>query len=136
MKRSGAVRDGMVAFYERFTAGDPDAFEEGLATGEGVHVIGTAPGEGHWDRSSWANAYRTQFTDLGIRLEGGPDPVGYEEGSVGFGTDTPRFVFPDGSYLATRLTAVLHDEGGEWKVVHLHFSVGVPDEEAIQPADG
>jgi hypothetical protein len=132
MERSDAVRDGMLAFYDRFTAGDADAFEAGLATGDGVFVIGTAPGEGHWDRESWANAYRTQFTALGIRLEAGEDPVGYEEGTIGFCTDTPRFVMPDGSYLPTRLTAVLRDEDDAWKVVHLHFSVGVPDEDAIQ----
>lgn len=30
------------------------------------------------------------------------------------------------------LTAVLREEDGDWKVVHLHFSVGVPDEEAMQ----
>lgn len=125
----------MLAFYERFMAGDADAFEDGLATGDGVFVIGTAPGEGHWDRASWANAYRTQFTDLGIRLEAGDEPAGYEEGAVGFGTDTPRFVMPDGSYLPTRLTAVLRNEDGAWKIVHLHFSVGVADEEAIQRPD-
>jgi hypothetical protein len=28
---------------------------------------------------------------------------------------------------------VLSNDGGEWKVVHVHFSVGVPDEDAIQP---
>jgi SnoaL-like domain len=54
---------------------------------------------------------------------------------VGFATDEPRFVLPDGQFLPTRLTGVLHQEGGEWKVVHLHFSVGVPDEEAIRPPE-
>jgi hypothetical protein len=52
---------------------------------------------------------------------------------MGFALDTPAFVFPDGSTLPTRLTAVLRSEDGEWKIVHLHFSVGVPDEEAVQP---
>lgn len=40
------------------------------------------------------------------------------------GTDRPSFVLPDGSRLPTRLTAVLHSEQNEWKIVHLHFSVG------------
>ena len=31
--------------------------------------------------------------------------------------------------MRTRLTAILHEEAGRWKVVHLHVSVGVPDEE-------
>jgi ketosteroid isomerase-like protein len=49
------------------------------------------------------------------------------------GVDRPSFVLSDGSYLPTRMTAVLRNEADGWKVVHLHFSVGVPDEEAIQP---
>jgi ketosteroid isomerase-like protein len=31
--------------------------------------------------------------------------------------------------VATRITAVLVKEGGAWRLVHAHFSVGVPDEE-------
>jgi hypothetical protein len=46
MQRSEAVRQGILQFYERFSAGDPEAFEAGLAYGDGVSVIGTGPGEG------------------------------------------------------------------------------------------
>ncbi len=74
------------------------------------------------------------MTEIGIRLEGGPAPSCWEEGTVGFAVDEPRFVMPDGSFLATRMTGVLHRENDIWKIVHLHFSVGVPDEEALQPA--
>lgn len=31
--------------------------------------------------------------------------------------------------MKARLTAVLHREDGRWKLVHMHVSVGVPDEE-------
>ena len=48
---------------------------------------------------------------------------------MGWGTDRPRFVFPDGSRLPTRLTAILCHQDGDWKVVHRHFPVGVPDEQ-------
>jgi hypothetical protein len=132
VERSDEVRAGILRFYERFSRGDPDAFAAGLATVDGVSVIGTAPEEGHADRDDWIAAYRDGIAAAGLRLEG-DDPRGYEEGSVGWGVDRPRFVLPDGSTLPTRLTAVLRREGGDWKVVHLHFSVGVPDEEAIQP---
>jgi hypothetical protein len=132
MQRSEPVRQGILNFYERFSAGDPDAFEAGLATGEGVSVIGTGPGEGHTGRENWADAYRSGIAELGLKLRG-EDPVGFEMGTLGYGTDTPSFVLPDGSTLPTRLTAVLSNQGGEWKVVHLHFSVGVPDEDAVQP---
>jgi hypothetical protein len=32
------------------------------------------------------------------------------------------------------MTGVLRREDGDWRVVHLHFSVGVPDEQAIERA--
>jgi hypothetical protein len=136
MQESTAVRDGLQAFYDRFSAHDPEAFADGLAAGPAVSVIGSGPGEGHDNREAWVAAYAAFVTTAGLRLEGGANPRGWEEGSVGFAVDEPRFVLPDGSFLATRLTGVLHVEDGSWKVVHLHFSVGVPDEEVIQPPAG
>jgi ketosteroid isomerase-like protein len=131
MEESAAVREGILRFYERFSAEEPDGFAERIADVAGVSVIGTGPGEGHDDRKSWIDAYRTQIADLGMTLRAG-EPRGYEEGTLGWGVDEPSFVFDDGSYIPTRMTAVLRSEGGEWKIVHLHLSVGVPDEEAVQ----
>jgi hypothetical protein len=59
-------------------------------------------------------------------------PVGYEEGSLGWVVDQPAFVFPDGSAMQTRCTAVMRQEEGRWKLVHMHLSVGVPDEEVVE----
>lgn len=137
MRESPAVCQGLANFYERYSSHDPDAFAEVIATGDGVSVIGSAPGEGEGSRQHWLAAYERVITDTDIRLEGGENPRGFEEGSVGFAVDSPRFVLPDGSFLRTRLTAVLHVEAATWKVVHLHFSVGVPDQQAIRkPAGG
>jgi hypothetical protein len=131
MHESEAVREGMLGFYERFSAGDPDAFADGISEAPGVSVIGSGPDEGHDDRADWIAAYEQGVAAAGLRLEG-DDPRGYEEGSLGWGIDRPAFVLPDGGRLPTRLTAVLRHEDGEWKVVHLHFSVGVPDQDAIE----
>jgi hypothetical protein len=132
---SRAVIGGLASFYEAFCSHDAERFAAALASGDGVSVIGTGPDEGHHDRESWIKTYATQIAQLGLRLEGGREPRAYAEESVGFAVDDPRFVLPDGSFLPMRLTAVLRREGDEWKVVHLHFSVGVPDEEAIRPAE-
>lgn len=96
-------------------------------------MIGSGPGEGHDDRDDWISTYGQMMAGemAGTRLEGA-NPRAYEEGSLGWAVDESRFVFPDGSRLPTRLTAVLRQEDGDWKVVHLHFSVGVPDEQAIE----
>ena len=41
----------------------------------------------------------------------------------------PDEIIPLLNDYADAVISSLHEEGGEWKVVHLHFSVGVPDEE-------
>ena len=133
MQRSDGVREGVRRFYERFSAGDGAGFAEVIAQVEGVSVIGTGPGEGHDEREDWIATYEQMMQGemAGTRLEGG-DARAYEEGSLGFAVDEPSFVLPDGAVLKTRLTAVLSRADGDWKVVHLHFSVGVPDEQAMQ----
>ena len=135
MQRSADVRGGILRFYERFSAGEAGGFAEVISQAEGVSVIGSGPGEGHDDRDDWISTYERMMQGemAGTRLGGG-DPRAYEEGELGWGVDEPHFVFPDGSRLPTRLTAVLRQENGEWKVVHLHFSVGVPDEMAMEMA--
>ena len=132
MVRSAAVVEGLAAFYAAYGSHDPDRFASALASGEGISVIGTGPGEGREGREPWVEGYAKSVPELGLRLEGGPEPRGYADGNVGFAVDQPRFVLPDGSFIAARLTAVLNLEGGDWKVVHVHYSVGVPDEEAFQ----
>jgi hypothetical protein len=135
VQESTAVRDALRTFYDRFSAHDADGFASIVANSPGVSVIGTAPGEGHMTREAWVSTYAEFVPELGMRLEGGVDPRGWEEGTVGFAIDEPRFVMPDGSYLPTRVTGVFHLEAGAWRVVHLHFSVGVADEDAILPAE-
>jgi hypothetical protein len=137
MEESAAVRDGLLAFYERFSGGDPEAFAAGIAEVPGVSVIGTAPGEGHSGRDDWISTYEAMMAGemKGTRLEG-TDPRGFSEGSLGFATDDVAFVLPEGSRLPARLTGVLREGKRGWQVVHLHFSVGVPDEEAVVPAGG
>jgi hypothetical protein len=141
MQSAPAVVEGLRAFYAAYSSHDPERFAGALSRGDGVSITGTAPGEGRPDRESWIEGYSGSIPPVGLRLEAGPEPRGYADGRVGFATDQPRFLLPDGRFAPTRLTAVLRKEGrwsllrrgsGGWKVVHLHFSVGVPDEDAFQ----
>ena len=133
MERSPEVVAGLAAFYAALNSQDVEQFSARLADGDGVSVIGTAPGEGHDSRDDWIATYRVGIGEFVLRLEGGDSPVGYRSGDVGFAIDRPTFVLPGGR-LPARLTAVLAEQDGEWRMVHAHFSVGVPDEEALEPA--
>ena len=126
MRQSEEVRDAMLRFCERLSAGDVASFDELVSREPAALIIGTAPGEWVTER----DRMRFGFEAEGLRLEA-KDPVGYEEGSLGWVVDQPAFVFPDGSVMQTRLTAVMHQEDSRWKLVHMHVSVGVPDEQVV-----
>jgi SnoaL-like domain len=127
MEQSAKVRETMLRFYDRLSAGDVESFDELVSREPATLVIGTAPGERANDRAG----LRFGFEAEGVRIEAG-DPLGYEEGSMGWVVDEPTFFFPDGSGMHTRLTAVMRWEDGRWKLVHMHVSVGVPDEEVVE----
>lgn len=125
MRESRDVLDGMLRFYDRISASDVGSFEKVVELGPGTLTIGTAPGE--WVTEP--ERLRYGFEAEGLRIEAGPNPIGYEEGSLGWVVDEPVFYFPDGAGMKTRLTAVLHRTDELWRLVHMHVSVGVPDEE-------
>ena len=66
----------------------------------------------------------------GVRLEAGEALRSCQEGSVGRVADQSTFVLPDGATIPTRLTAIMRQEDGEWKLVQAYFYVDVPDEAA------
>jgi hypothetical protein len=127
MKESTDVRDAMRRFYDGVTTGDVANFDD-IVSGESANmVIGTAPGEWVTDRAGLRFGFETE----GVGMRSGPDPRGWEEGSIGWVADEPTLRYPDGSEINTRLTAVLRRENGTWRLVCAHFSVGVPDEEVV-----
>jgi hypothetical protein len=125
MEESTQVRDAWLRFCDRLTAGDVDSFDD-LVAADAVLIIGTAPGEWVDDRPRM----RFGFEAEGVGLS--PDaPVAFAEASMGWAADNPVFSFPDGSAIRPRVTSVWRQEGSTWRLVHAHFSVGVPDEEVV-----
>jgi hypothetical protein len=127
MQQSAEVKEAMLRFYDRLSASDVASFDELVSREPATLIIGTAPGEWVTERDRMRFGFETE----GFRIEAG-DPTGYEEGLLGWVVDQPSFVFPDGSAMDTGLTAVMHQEDGRWKLVHMDVSVGVPDEEVVE----
>jgi hypothetical protein len=125
MKESAGVRDGWLRFCDGVTRGNVDQFDD-IVSQEAKLVIGTAPGEFVSDRAAMRFGFETEGVTLASR-----DVRSYEEGTLGWAVDEPRFGFPDGSAFDCRVTAVLRQEGDVWRLVHAHFSVGVPDDEVV-----
>ena len=47
------------------------------------------------------------------------------------GVTRPTITLPDGRPASPRWSAVFHREDGEWRLVQLHASIGVPNEEVF-----
>jgi hypothetical protein len=125
MRESQAVKDAWLRFCQGISTGAIEQFDD-IVSPEANAIIGTAPGEMVTERA----AMRFGFETEGVTLES-RKAHGYEEGSLGWVVDEPRFGFPDGSSFDCRTTAVLRNEGDTWRLVHAHFSVGVPDDEVV-----
>jgi hypothetical protein len=126
LERSDAVKDAMLNFYDRLSAGDVEHFDDIVSSDPATLVIGTAPGEWVTERER----LRFGFEAEGYSIKPG-DLVAWENGPVGFVADEPTLHFGDEA-LKARLTGVLQDEGGTWKLVHMHVSAGIPDEEVFE----
>lgn len=126
MEESTEVRETFERFAELLSVGDIASFDDLVSSDPATVVIGTAPGERVTERA----ALRFGFETEGVRLEL-KDPMGYAEGAAGWVVDEPLFFFPDGNFMKTRVTAVLHREDERWKLIHMHVSVGVPDEQVV-----
>ena len=92
------------------------------------------------DASEWAEGYdeimqmfheSTPDGELGVRV-GLDDLQAFREGSVGWAAGHGYFEM-EGRRVPMRLTAVLHQENGDWKAVQSHASIGVPNEQMLDP---
>jgi hypothetical protein len=128
MQESSDVRGAVLRFYDRLSANDASAFDDLVSRDPALLIIGTAPGDWFTDRERIGRGFEAE----GVRIEPGPRPTGYQVGSAGWVIDEPTFFLPDGSPVSARMTAIVRREDGAWKVIHMHFSVGVPDAEVAE----
>ncbi len=129
MERSPALRDLMLRFYEALANGDTSFFDRHFSGAQATRGVGTDPEE-WWQGSQVAGAWKEQLEAMGgtMPLVAG-DPEAYVEGTVGWAADRPALQLQAGA-VPVRFTAVFHQEEGEWKLVQVHGSLGVPNEES------
>lgn len=132
MQESAEVRDAVLAFYERISAGDVDGTAATIASDPEAFVIGTqrvGPGREQWLDSVAENA------QMGIRFQAGPLRAWQVGADAGWAVDEPHLVLPNGLALTTRMTAVLRrDDDGAFRLLNMHYSWAVPDEVALERA--
>jgi hypothetical protein len=126
MTPSAEIRDTMLELYRRMLAGEADEANDLISRDPALVFIGSA---GEWVDDQAALRSGTQ--EPGEGLIAGPSPVAYADGDMGFFADQPTWLFADGSRVEMRLSAVLRREAPGWRIVHVHMSVSVPDDECV-----
>jgi len=132
-EQSGEVEQAIRSAVEAMARSDIEALERTTSRDTGVLSIGS-------DADEWAEGY-DEITRLlrasGPEAEMGVTPgveevKGYSEGSVGWGAARGYFEM-EGKRVPVRMTAVLHKENGDWKMVQAHASIGVPNDRMMDP---
>jgi SnoaL-like protein len=130
MQPSSELRDLMVRLWEAFSAAEVAFVERHISAEDGVFGIGTDPQE-WYEGPRFRQVWKDQLQAMSGVSVAGSNPRAYQEGSVGWVADRPIFRFPGGVELTLRVTAVAHREDDEWKLVQIHTSVGVPNEQLL-----
>ena len=124
-----AVSVELVNLYRKFlddvSSGNHAGISALLADDPGVILLGTAPDELIQGRDEIISVI-SDATEGGFRLVPG-SPLGYESGNTGWVVDRSHFSF-NGVKVNDRMTAVFTRTGNRWRLVHLHHSVGIPDD--------
>ena len=113
-------------FLEDVSSGNSAGVNALLADDPGVILVGTAPDELIQGRQEIISVI-AEATKRGFRVLPG-SPLGYESGDTGWVVDRSHFFF-SGLDVAERMTAVFTRTQNGWRLVHLHHSVGIPDNE-------
>ncbi|HEY8239102.1 MAG TPA: nuclear transport factor 2 family protein [Candidatus Limnocylindrales bacterium] len=126
MAPSAEIRETMLELYKRMLAGESDGANDLISRDPALVFIGSA---GEWIDDQAVLRSGTQVAGEG--LEAGPNPVGYANGDVGWFADQPTWLFADGTRAEMRLTSVLQHEAAGWRIVNVHMSVAVPDDQCV-----
>ena len=132
MQESTELRAWLESMYHAMAKADLDWLKAAVSPGDATVAIGSDPAE-WWEGGTVVQEKLAAQFEAGVggaRFE--PTRLrAYEEGDVGWVSDEPRVVLPDGTATSIRVTAVLHREHGEWRMVQNHASVGVSNEQVI-----
>jgi hypothetical protein len=126
MTPSAEIRDTMLELYRRMLAGEADEANDLISRDPALVFIGSA---GEWVDDQ--ETLRSGTQEPGEGLVAGEHPVAYADGDVGFFADQPSWLFADGTRAEMRLTAVLRREPPGWRVINVHMSVAVPDDQCV-----
>lgn len=132
METSNEIREIMLEVIRAFRDGDAVAWRKLWSAKRGVVQLGTDPRELWKEYEPVVSLQAAQFAQRGPLVFAPADTHAFREGSVGWAVHATTGVWA-GNTLSSRFTGVFHLEEGGWKLVHLHKSLGVLNEQVGVP---
>jgi hypothetical protein len=132
MERSPQLEELLQEVLVGMQAGDLPVMERLFSRAEGSAMIGTDASEYTRNIDDTLQVMRESMPEVSGAALSIDDARGYVEGSVGWIDSTGRFE-RDGQSVQVRMTAVAHNEDGQWRLVQAHASIGVPNEHMFDP---
>ncbi len=128
--RSAELHAVAARLWQAFIRGDADAAIGRTSTMDGVTFLGSAENEYLDDPDRIRAVLRLNFDLLGEIPLGEAEIDARAEGSVGWAVARGSLASPEGP-REMRATLVFHLEQDEWRIVHHHYSVAVPNPETF-----
>jgi class 3 adenylate cyclase/ketosteroid isomerase-like protein len=130
LQRSEELRAVASRQWAALRRGDLERFLATYSTAPGLTLIGTDESEFVEDRERFIDYVRTQFALVGGAPFGEGVFDAWAEGDVGWVTIRST-VSSDGVERALRVTSVFRLELEGWRIVHEHWSVGIPNQDVL-----
>jgi ketosteroid isomerase-like protein len=133
IERSPEVEQSMREAFAMMQRGDIEGLVARTSSQPGVMMIGSDPTEWYAGREAIEGMARDAAAAGSEMPTSAIDEIeGYREGDLGFANIRGTWSM-GGSSVPFRLTTVVHLEDGAWKAVQSHASIGVPNEEMMNP---
>jgi hypothetical protein len=126
MEPSAELENLIRHLYEKEAPGGQLGFAKRFySRQEDVLFIGTDPDECFGDYESIIRFYEANAAGLEIEID---DLKAFCEETVGWAVDRVTVILPNGVEIPIRHTYIFHKENNEWKIIHTHISIPVPNE--------
>lgn len=132
MEASVEVENVVRALFDAVSKGDIGEIENLFSQKDGVIAIGSDPAETWAGYNAIVRAFTEQLQSSGSRQIQTGEISAWVEGTVGWASELRTIRRSKGKVMSIRHTFVLHTENERWKIVQMHVSIGVPNDELRQ----
>ena len=129
MEESVEIENIVLGLYESISKGDIGALEDLFSQQYGILAIGSDPAEWWAGHETILRAFAAQPRGAGAKPILTGEINAFVEGTVGWASELRTISRAKDKEMKVRHTFVFHLEGGTWKIVQLHISIGVRNAE-------